>query len=118
MPTLVIGGQASIAPGQAMSAVGEMISRSETFIFDADDGGSHFVFLENPKKTHRYYQRLCGAKLTACSMGRVRAARRAGEPELEQKTATHDQLVEQSSRVRCEQIRRPGNYFRRGPGFS
>ncbi|MGA1802850.1 alpha/beta fold hydrolase [Rhizobium sp. HT1-10] len=50
VPTLVIGAQASIAPWQAMTAVGEMISQSETFIFDADDGGSHFAFLENPKK--------------------------------------------------------------------
>ncbi|WP_337269461.1 alpha/beta fold hydrolase [Oryzifoliimicrobium ureilyticus] len=50
VPTLVIGAQGSIAPWQAMVEIGEMISGSETFIFAANDGGSHFAFLENPKK--------------------------------------------------------------------
>jgi pimeloyl-ACP methyl ester carboxylesterase len=50
VPTLVIGAQGSIAPWQAMKAVGDMIRQSETFIFDANDRGSHFAFLENPEK--------------------------------------------------------------------
>lgn len=50
VPTLVIGAQGSIVPWQAMATIGEMISDSKTFIFDAKDGGSHFAFLENPTK--------------------------------------------------------------------
>lgn len=48
VPTLVIGAEGSTFPWRAMTAVGQMIRGSETFIFDAKDGGSHFAFLENP----------------------------------------------------------------------
>lgn len=50
LPTLVIGAKASIIPWQGMIAIGDMIRGSKTVIFEADEGGSHFMFIENPTK--------------------------------------------------------------------
>lgn len=50
VPTLVIGGKASHVPWQSQIWIHEQIPNSELMIYEADEGGSHFMFLENPEK--------------------------------------------------------------------
>ena len=50
LPTLVIGGDASIFPAHTQHWLAEQIRGAECVIFDAEEGGSHFMFFENPKK--------------------------------------------------------------------
>ena len=50
VPTLLIGGKVSIFPWQAQVWMNKQIPNSELVIFEEDEGGSHFMFLENAKK--------------------------------------------------------------------
>ena len=50
LPTLVIGAKASNVPWTAMVWIGSMIKGARTEIFEQNEGGNHFMFLENPKK--------------------------------------------------------------------
>lgn len=49
-PTLVIGAEASIFSAQSQRWVASQIPGAEVEIFEADDGGSHFMFFENPTR--------------------------------------------------------------------
>lgn len=49
-PILVIGGEVSIIPAEAMRWVATQIPNSRLEIFSAAEKGSHFMFLENPTK--------------------------------------------------------------------
>lgn len=49
-PTLVVGGEASIFPARSQRWIARQIPEAEVEIFEADDGGSHFMFLENPER--------------------------------------------------------------------
>ena len=48
--TLVIGGAASIFPAHTQEWLAEQIPGAEYVIFGAEEGGSHFMFYENPEK--------------------------------------------------------------------
>jgi len=48
LPTLVIGGEVSVTPVEAVRWIADQINGSQLEIFDKDSGGSHFMFLENP----------------------------------------------------------------------
>ncbi len=50
LPTLVIGAKGSNVPWTSMVWIGSVIKGSRTEIFAEDEGGNHFMFLENPKK--------------------------------------------------------------------
>jgi len=50
LPTLVIGGAASIFPAHTQEWLAEQIPGAEYVIFGAEEGGSHFMFYENPEK--------------------------------------------------------------------
>jgi non-heme chloroperoxidase len=50
LPTLVIGGRASLIPWAAATWTARQIPRARLEIFDAGEGGQHFTFLENPAK--------------------------------------------------------------------
>ena len=50
LPTLVVGGRASIFPAHTQEWIAEQIPGAECLIFAADEGGSHFMFYENPAK--------------------------------------------------------------------
>ncbi len=50
LPTLVIGGEASLFPPHTQHWIANQIPGAECVIFAADEGGSHFMFLENPTK--------------------------------------------------------------------
>lgn len=48
LPTLVIGGEASIFTAASQRWIADQIPGAEVEIVPADEGGSHFMFLENP----------------------------------------------------------------------
>ncbi len=50
LPTLVIGAKASNVPWTAMVWIGSAIKGARTVIFEANEGGNHFMFLENPER--------------------------------------------------------------------
>lgn len=50
LPTLVIGGAASIFTAHTQEWLAEHIPGAEYIIFGAEEGGSHFMFYENPEK--------------------------------------------------------------------
>ena len=49
-PTLVIGGEASAVPAASQKWIAEQIPGARVEIFSAAEGGSHFMFWENPNK--------------------------------------------------------------------
>jgi pimeloyl-ACP methyl ester carboxylesterase len=60
VPTLVVGGEASHVNPQSQRWVAAHINGAELEIFAAADGGSHFVFLENPPVFNERLRRFLG----------------------------------------------------------
>lgn len=50
VPTLVLGGEASFFHPDSQRWIARQIKGSKVEIFGANEGGSHFMFLENPRK--------------------------------------------------------------------
>ena len=50
LPTLAIGAKASNVPWASMVWIGSAVKGARTEIFEENEGGHHFMFLENPKK--------------------------------------------------------------------
>jgi pimeloyl-ACP methyl ester carboxylesterase len=50
VPTLVIGAKGSIVTNQGIENIANLIKGSSIEIFERDQGGSHFMFWENPEK--------------------------------------------------------------------
>ncbi|MEL6348303.1 MAG: alpha/beta hydrolase [Myxococcota bacterium] len=50
VPTLVIGGEASIFSAQSQRWIASQIPGAQVEIFEADQGGSHFMFVNNPER--------------------------------------------------------------------
>lgn len=48
IPSLIIGGHASITPWQSQRWISKQILNARLKIFDEHEGGSHFMFVENP----------------------------------------------------------------------
>ena len=53
LPTLVVGGKASHVPLQSQIWIHGQIAGSQLEIFEEEEGGSHFMFLEGPGKFNR-----------------------------------------------------------------
>lgn len=53
LPSLVIGAEASLAPASSIRWTAQQIPSSTLEIFGAEEGGSHFMFVENPEKFNR-----------------------------------------------------------------
>ena len=53
LPSLVVGADASLAPASSIRWIAEQIPGAILEIFAADEGGSHFMFAENPEKFNR-----------------------------------------------------------------
>jgi len=53
LPTLVVAGRASLVPYASQVWIHEQIVGSRLVDFGADEGGSHFMFWENPEKFNR-----------------------------------------------------------------
>jgi len=50
LPTLVVGGRASSTPWQSIEWTANQIPGAKLEIFEEDEGGQHFLFVENPQK--------------------------------------------------------------------
>jgi non-heme chloroperoxidase len=53
IPTLVVGGKASLVGWKSQVWIGNQIPGSRTEIFETSEGGNHFMFMENPGKFNR-----------------------------------------------------------------
>lgn len=61
LPTLVFGGEwASIFPPQAAAWIAAQIPGAELSMFSREEGGSHFMFWENPEKFNAVLRRFLG----------------------------------------------------------
>ncbi len=60
MATMVIGGKLSLVPWKSQVWVAKQIKGARLEIFEADEGGSHFTFMENPKKFNRIVTEFIG----------------------------------------------------------
>ncbi|HEX4945188.1 MAG TPA: alpha/beta hydrolase [Blastocatellia bacterium] len=60
IPTLVIGGRISLVPWRSMEWIANQIPNARLEIFEADEGGQHFLFLENPQKLNRLVAEFIG----------------------------------------------------------
>ena len=50
IPTLVIGGRVSATPWESQEWIHQQIPNSQLEIFEEEEGGGHFMFIENPGK--------------------------------------------------------------------
>jgi pimeloyl-ACP methyl ester carboxylesterase len=50
LPTLVIGGRVSLIPWKSLAWIAKQIPGAQLEIFEENEGGSHFMFVENPTK--------------------------------------------------------------------
>ncbi|KAI1779094.1 alpha/beta-hydrolase [Hypoxylon cercidicola] len=53
VPALVVGARGSLFPPQGMEWVGRQIPGARFVMFEKEEGGSHFMFWENPDKFNR-----------------------------------------------------------------
>jgi non-heme chloroperoxidase len=53
LPTLVVSGRASPIPWKSQEWIHRKIIGSQLVIFEEEEGGSHFMFLENPQRFNR-----------------------------------------------------------------
>jgi non-heme chloroperoxidase len=53
IPTLVVGGKASLVGWKSQVWIGSQIPGARVEIFEEDEGGNHFMFMENPEKFNR-----------------------------------------------------------------
>ena len=68
--TLVVGGKASFVSWQSQAWIHEQIAGSRLELFGADEGGQHFMFMENPAKIQHARRRvpavIYGRKVSHC----------------------------------------------------
>jgi len=60
VPTLVVGGKASLVPWKSQVWIGEHIKGARTEIFEESEGGAHFMFIENPEKFNQLVKEFNG----------------------------------------------------------
>jgi len=60
IPTLVVGGKASLVPWKSQVWVASQIKGSRLEIFEENEGGAHFMFMENPDKFNRIVKEFNG----------------------------------------------------------
>lgn len=53
LPTLVVGAEASLYSAASQRWIAAQCPNGRAEIFEADDGGSHFMFMENPERFNR-----------------------------------------------------------------
>ena len=53
IPTLVVGGKSSLVGWRSQQWIGSQIFGSKVVIFEEDEGGNHFMFMENPTKFNK-----------------------------------------------------------------
>lgn len=60
IPTLVVGGKASLVPWKSQVWIAHQIKGARLEIFEENEGGSHFMFMENPDKFNRIVREFNG----------------------------------------------------------
>ncbi len=50
LPTLVIAGRVSLIPWKSVAWIAKQIPGAQMEIFEENEGGNHFMFVENPTK--------------------------------------------------------------------
>ncbi|HEX6113233.1 MAG TPA: alpha/beta hydrolase [Geminicoccaceae bacterium] len=50
LPTLVVGGRVSVVPWRSQAWIAEQIPGAQLEIFEEEEGGNHFMFIEAPEK--------------------------------------------------------------------
>jgi len=60
LPTLVVGGRASVVPWKSQVWIQKQMPRSRIEIFEENEGGNHFMFMENPDKFNRIVRDFMG----------------------------------------------------------
>jgi non-heme chloroperoxidase len=60
VPCLFIGGKASLVPWKSVAWSASQVPGSRLEIFEADEGGAHFMFEENPEKFNRILTEFIG----------------------------------------------------------
>ena len=60
IPTLVVGGRSSFINPKSQEWIGAQIPKARVEIFDENEGGSHFMFLENPVKFNQIVRAFIG----------------------------------------------------------
>ena len=60
VPTLVVGGKASLVGWKSQVWIGSQIPGARTEIFEEAEGGNHFMFMENPEKFNRIVKEFMG----------------------------------------------------------
>ncbi len=59
LPCLIIGGRSSLMPWQSQQWLGDTIRDSKLFVFEENEGGQHFMFLENPATFNKIVCNFC-----------------------------------------------------------
>ena len=59
VPSLVVGGKASLMPWQSQQWLSENIPNAKLALFEANEGGQHFMFLENPALFNKVICNFC-----------------------------------------------------------
>ena len=60
IPTLVVGGKASLVGWKSQVWIGSQIPGARVEIFEENEGGNHFMFMENPEKFNRIVKEFMG----------------------------------------------------------
>jgi len=60
LPTLVVAGKASVVPWKSQVWIRKQVRGSRIEIFEENEGGSHFMFMENPDKFNRIVREFIG----------------------------------------------------------
>jgi non-heme chloroperoxidase len=60
IPTLVVGGKASLVPWKSQAWIADQIKGARLVIFEENEGGAHFMFMENPEKFNRIVKEFNG----------------------------------------------------------
>ena len=60
LPTLAIGGRVSPIPWKSQDWIAQQIKGAQLEIFEEEEGGSHFMFIENPDKFNRIVKEFIG----------------------------------------------------------
>ena len=60
VPTLVVAGRVSLVPWKSQVWIRDQIPGAKLEIFEEDEGGQHFMFIENPEKFNRLVRDFVG----------------------------------------------------------
>ena len=60
LPTLVVSGRVSVIPWKSQQWVADQIKGAKAEFFEAEEGGNHFMFIENPDRFNKVVKEFMG----------------------------------------------------------